>query len=219
MIARSNEAGFTFLELLVAIAILGGLSLIMAGGLTFGIRGWRNEQLQAESTERTSALRSALARLVEHAVPAFASTDRRDETVAFTGDRDRLNLVGLLPEALGGDVLGLQSLGLRANNSDTQLVFDWRVDLPSSDQDVLPAVETVLENDVRGLELRYWGKLDGETDPSWHDQWHNQTRLPEGIHIEVTQTDGAKLVIDARPVATVDPSCRLDPVVFGCLRP
>ncbi|MEE8085084.1 MAG: type II secretion system protein, partial [Alphaproteobacteria bacterium] len=43
------QAGFTLLELMVSLALVGLLTMVLTGGIRFGARVWEASQVQAEA--------------------------------------------------------------------------------------------------------------------------------------------------------------------------
>jgi hypothetical protein len=66
------------------------------------------------------------------------------------------------------------------------------------------ASRIVLAQDVAGITLSYWGRIDGDEAARWHDSWNDPRRLPTLVRIAVAwsrpgEGDPAPLVL--RPKA------------------
>lgn len=92
------ENGFTLLELLVAMAILGLLAAALSGGIGFGLRAWEAGQRGADRLETPAAVQALLRRQIEQAYPMLAHTD--EPTILFEGARHRLRFLTFLPQRL-----------------------------------------------------------------------------------------------------------------------
>jgi len=214
-----SSAGFTLLELLVALALLGILTASMTAGLDFGVRSWRHAHESAEATARLSTVREAVARLIGSARPDYISPNRFDRHLYFEGNPNSISFLGPLPEAIAHDIIAIESLSLTDGSDPSKvLVFDWRPDLPRFAEHA-PAVASIeLMDRVSTLRFRYWGKLPSEDEAGWHDSWVDQERLPEVVHAQLALSNGTSLLIDTRILASAPVTCVYDPVTLICNR-
>jgi len=118
MPALSNrQRGFTLLELLVAVALLGLISTMLLGGVRFGTRVWERADAQVgrigDSAARDSFLRRQFARM--SALREDTALGRR---VAFTGTRATLRFSGPAPSDAAVAGLYLFSLQLSDDGAD-----------------------------------------------------------------------------------------------------
>jgi general secretion pathway protein J len=60
---RRRAAGFTLLELLVAMALMALVALILAGGLQFATRAWHRAQAASDEMARVAGVHDALTTL------------------------------------------------------------------------------------------------------------------------------------------------------------
>lgn len=177
--SRPAEKGMTLAELLVALTLLGMLSLMMMGGLRFGVRAW-------ERTEESSAHVNATVRTHAFLRARLAETSRPD---AVTGDADSLTFSALWMAALGG--AGFYEFEL--TRRDEALVLAWRP-VPDDDaaaervDDDLSGERTLLEG-VRGLEIAYFGQPPGYPAGEWLGRWEPGWAAPRLIRIEADLAD------------------------------
>ena len=59
---RFQQAGFTLLELLIAMTLLGMILVLLFGGLRLGVRSWDASQKQVDSLNSVRSLESFLRR-------------------------------------------------------------------------------------------------------------------------------------------------------------
>ena len=98
---RLRQQGFTLLELLIALTLLGLILVLLFGGLRLGVRSWDASQKQVDSLNSVRSLENFLRREMSVAYPYRwkAGPTRR---VAFLGERDKLSFVAQLPSRVGG---------------------------------------------------------------------------------------------------------------------
>lgn len=78
MIASRREVGFTLLELLIAITILGLLATILFGGLRFGTRVWNTGDQALERFSEVQSAYEVMRRTLTRAVPLPSVIDAAD---------------------------------------------------------------------------------------------------------------------------------------------
>ncbi len=177
MTKRHAESGFTLLELLVGIVVLGFILAALAGGTRYGLRAGDAQSRLVEGSGELDAVDRTLRRLLTEADPG---TTRDPPT--FHGAPARLAFTSTLPEAVTG-VLGQPAdlaLGL---DPGRRLVLRWtphlharRIGPPP------PPREAELLRGVDRLELAYW--MDG-----WQTTW-DAPSLPSLVRVRLLFASG-----------------------------
>jgi general secretion pathway protein J len=206
------EGGFTLLELLVAMALLGFIALSLAGGLRFGVAAWHRVQARSDEAELAVGLHDALERMIGQTQASYASDDPADLALTFAGEPSRLSLTAPLPDVIEPGILAIQRLFLRGS----ALTLSWRLDLPGADRQ--PEQVAVLAHDVQFVRLQYWGVAQPGTRPAWYETWQNQPRLPGLVRVEIGRHDVRTLAYTIAVRSTVSATCRYDPVGPACRR-
>ena len=176
--ADDGTAGFTLVEVLVALSIVGLLSATLLG---FAGQLGRIASLEPRLVERREAEMAAdfLARTVGDALPL--GLDRRADTVVpFEGAGDAVRFVG--PIRTGVRATGLRTIQFDLDGTDLRLYA-----LPRRPLGPKPDIEPeVMAMDVASLALRYWGPTEGDPDRlDWHDDWRERTDLPRAVAVNV----------------------------------
>lgn len=179
----SGDQGFTLLEILIAVVVLGLLVLGLSQGVRTGI-ALRQVQLQrldrmAELDSTMRLLRTLLTRLP--AMPEANRSAAAEDSPAFRGEPDRLTFVGNLPSGLGNARRADMKLFLR----NSRLVLSWiprRHEVPLAPRP--PATDTELLSGVERLELAYWKPPTGDATTGWRTGW-DEAELPELIRVRL----------------------------------
>jgi len=218
--AADPEAGFTLIELIVALTIMGLLSLALFGGLRFGARSWERGTAHADGAEATLLAQNLLRRAISNAYPLLVTGDPTHAHIAFTGSADSLSLLAPVPAASAAG--GRSQITFLAREADDKNGFDLvvtsRLELASGDVAATTAKDILLTH-VRSLEFAYLGKARSDSGPAWHDEWTGQLNLPQIVRVKVRFADG-----DARqwpdlliaPRIAVDVGCAYDPLTKYC---
>lgn len=93
-----RERGFTLVELLIALAIVGALLAIAFGGLRVAVTSWRQGEDRAEAHQHVRSVALSLARALAGAYPYRASRSVAPEPVVlFAGADQRVEFVTQSP--------------------------------------------------------------------------------------------------------------------------
>ena len=157
-------AGFTLLELLVALAIFGLLAAMSYGGLQAVLDQQSSTELAADRLGALQKMYLIMQRDIEQLVPRTVRDEYGDAQLPLVGE-DALQLTrGGWRNPAGRQRSTLQRVGYAYNYDDEQLVrYTWSV--LDRAQDSEPLEQPLLE-DVESMQLRY---LDANKE--WRDQW------------------------------------------------
>lgn len=210
------DAGFTLLELLVTLALLGLLAVLLSGGLRFGIRAWERSSAHAAGTDQTSLAQRLLRRELSRAYPYLVTGDQMPPHIDFTGSPEAVNVLAPVPLALAAGGRARVSFRVASDGDGRKLVMTAQPELADDDQP--PATDVLLAN-LSSLEFSYFGRLGGDSEPRWHDAWKDQIALPRLIRVRAAFPAGdprhwPDLIV--APRITVDVGCTYDPLTKRC---
>ena len=188
-----GRLGFTLVELIIALAIVGALLVVAFGGLRVAVGAWQRGDARVESQQHIRSLTLTLARAVSASSPYMAARQEGETpAILFKGEGHRLEFVtqaspfpGAIPVAFTAVVIELTSTDDRP-----KLVIRQRV-LPN--RDPFKEAASVLEDDtIKAMELSYLG------DGGWQSEWDPQGVgvLPRAIRIAL----GATVATEQRPL-------------------
>lgn len=215
---RSAEAGFTLMELLVALAVLG----LAAGLLTAMIGGaWAALPL-AQQPQRDEGVIAAQ-RIVRARIERLAPLVRIDSTQQIVDARGYPRQFSFAAPPLDREGPGaLQRFRLMLTSSGDLVLFaasglDERVDL--NDPSLVGWQATKLISGVRDVELAYYGADRLDPDERWQQFWIDRAQPPALVRIRLRFAEGDRrhwpdLIV--RPRATVNALCRINHASGRC---
>ena len=191
--ARSVEAGFTLLELLVAATLLALLMAILFGGLRTGSRVWEAGEQRGAAIARLQAAQGFLRRQISELYPLRLTAEAGDPAaVAFVGEEATLAFSGLLPAHF--DIGGFQTIrvGTVEDDAGRHLGVEWFPYDPDGEmQTDLPDEQRVhLIENIDSVRFSYFGTDDPQDAPTWADEWTDRESSPLLVRLEVAFEDG-----------------------------
>jgi general secretion pathway protein J len=180
MTRANSDSGFTLIELLVATTLLALLSVVLFGGLRFGVRAWETGADSIERTGEVDAVQDLLRRTFsEIAVSNLAGAEPKQ---ALTGNASLVSFIAPLPQHIGLGGLGRYRLGM---DDAGHLLLAWEEQRPEQKPEDPPATKpAVILQNIAALKIAYYGPERPGEKPGWRDDWTSK-ELPMLIHIDV----------------------------------
>ncbi len=187
--------GFTLLEMLVGLTLLGVLLILIYSALNIGLRAWDTGDQRASEASHQRIVQSFLRRELGQVFP-IRWRGIPESKIAFEGAKSELKFVTALN--LGASVKegGLQWGHLYVADDPEQgpdgkrrqsLFLKREVfDLQAKDWDGLDkAKPTRLIAGVKEIEISYFGAENDNIDPKWTNEWTNPLRVPLLVKVAV----------------------------------
>jgi general secretion pathway protein J len=208
---RGPARGFTLVELIIALALIGLITLLLFSGLKLGSSVWEGVQTLGERVGGPRLTLGFLTRTLAQARPAQVVFDG-EKRLVFDGDQENLEFVAPLSEHVGTPGLYVLRLTLEEGKSNRLVLTRWLLhpdvlaglgDIPeweplTSGAHALVGVDleedraagafgsTLLLDAVEELEIGYFGIAQGEQEPGWHEEWLPGSGMPEAVRIHLT---------------------------------
>ena len=179
--------GFTLVELLVGLTLMALLSVILFGGLRFGIRAWEAGGVHIEQASRVEMVQNLLRRQVSQARLPPQAADA-GPVAPFVGAAESLVFIAPLPVHRGIGGSHLFRLTHRENGGRSDLALAWhlyRPELPLTGELTEPNQEAILMEDIVGIELAYYGAAGPEQPMQWWNTWDGASGLPQLVRLRV----------------------------------
>ncbi|MBS0485850.1 MAG: prepilin-type N-terminal cleavage/methylation domain-containing protein [Proteobacteria bacterium] len=213
--AFHKSAGFTLLEVLLAVILLGLLIAGAYGGIRASAHAMRAGEAAIDRTDRLRTAQEFLRRQISQILPLeFGRDDNTGMIHVFDGDARRMRFVAAMPGYLsrGGPYVQTLELapatdGLQLRFSDTML-NGYATDKNRSDSD---ADAVVLLDRIASGRFEYRA-LDADGNlGNWSSDWQDPGITPLMVRIELTMQPGVQM-----PWPTLDIPLMLN---AGAMRP
>jgi general secretion pathway protein J len=202
-----SEGGFTLLELLLAITILGLVMSVLASGLRFGARAWESGNARAEQLTELGVVQGFLRQLIGQARPLPIEGAAAPAKAPFDGAPHGMAFTALPPARLAGGDFHVFSLGLEAADGGRSLVLGWS-SLPDGDagSDVdATAHRTVLLEGIETASFAYFDPGGPRRAAGWRESWHDPLLLPSLVRLQLVFVDRNRLWPDLLVRPILDP--------------
>lgn len=205
----SSAAGFTLLEVLVAMSLFGVLTSLVYTGMHTGVRSWGAVQERSAGAVAERTMRNWLQRQITALVP-IQWHERQQTRIAFSGDARGLRFFGVRSHVTRG--AGLYRVDLRREqqrDGRDALVLTYQTrdtERPKALGGVGEPVSRRLGEDFESLRFDYYGASNPLEQGRWRPNWPSQaSRYPEMIRISAERhgvRSWPSLVVALRAVPT-----------------
>ena len=217
--ANERQRGFTLLEILIAMTLLGLLMAMLFGGLRLGTRAWEASDVRSADLARLEAVHGFIRRALTGAYPLLGTgDDDAKRRIAFTGGAQAVAFTALMPAHFGVGGFYTITLAVEDGVDDKRLIFRRQLYRPGADGAPPPPPagadeeqEKVLLEGISKAEFSYFGIADNDETPAWRDEWRDQESLPDLVRLSVSFADRDKrawpdLVVAPRISAATAPT-------------
>ncbi|MES9846071.1 MAG: prepilin-type N-terminal cleavage/methylation domain-containing protein [Candidatus Sedimenticola sp. PURPLELP] len=191
---RQHQQGFTLLEVMVALTILGLLLASATGALRLGSRSWEAGIERSGNTLEARVTIDFLRRNIAQMLP-LARGEEASNKILFKGDRDELMFVAPAPRQLPGKGLAEYLLAVEAKQGGVELVLYHQEHMPDKDDFTVSrqSDSIVLLEGLKEAVFAYYGKSRRGGISRWNNQWSKRAvEYPERIRLKTVFSDPGK---------------------------
>jgi general secretion pathway protein J len=190
----SRSAGFTLVELLVALTLFALLSVALFGSLRFGLRATAAGTARLDWSAEIAAASGFLRNEIADAQPLQKTDADGGKVMAFDGDGGSIEFVASPPSPLAEGGWHVLHLFLERGPKGGRLVVTARLvhsdDSDSGDTSVATVARSVLLDGVSAIDIAYFGAYAEGDQPEWHDRWEDEAQLPALVRLRLRFADG-----------------------------
>lgn len=174
-----GEKGFTLLELLISIVILGIIIVILVGAMRLGFRSVDSGERKTESLERMRVSLSIIDSQIQSQIP-LTYQEEEAENYYFTGERDSLQLS--TNYSIWGGQKGYVIVSYRVSQEE-----EGKSVLYASEHivGVEETEETKLLDAFDNIYFEYFYKGPTDEVGNWVEEWTDTSQIPAKIKIHL----------------------------------
>jgi len=210
--ARAAEGrGFTLVEMLISLALIGLMVVLLFSGLRLGSRSWDSVERHAGHNSEIRQVMGFVQRSLENMHPLLQDTGEGAKLL-FAGEEDALEFVTPFSAYLG--LGGLYLVRLEQREGELVLTYwlhhpevlegetdlpEWvslrdgrsRIDAGSEDEQELRQVfgQKVLLEGLEKFEVEYFGTPFGAAEAEWQTEWKEETQMPLAVRVRFELED------------------------------
>jgi prepilin-type N-terminal cleavage/methylation domain-containing protein len=206
-----HTRGFTLIELIIGMTLLGFILALLFGGFRLASTSWNVIEDRAERAADEQAGHALIRRLITYVLPLH-SKQLTDQRLTFTGGPNVLRMTTPLPQ-LGLRVVELaiepeELSGKSENNrSGLRVVLrngPLRYDIDNFMDTPVDAQGHLVLGNLNEATFNYFG-IGKPTEPAqWFDQWLNSDRFPALVRVHLVPKHSPPIDLDIAPMANGD---------------
>jgi len=182
----SSQSGFTLLEILVALTVLGLIMLGLGQGLSFGLTAWTTQARTIAARDELGATERLLRGLIERMEPG-----EENEPPPLQGHPGAIQFRSTLPVA--ADLLRFRAASIALGVDDAhRLVLRAQPNpraIPLAQP--TPVIEEVLLRGLDRIEISYWRRPSRQAPAAWLRDWSGND-LPGLIRVRLVFSPATK---------------------------
>lgn len=177
-----DEAGFTLLELMISIALIGIIVLIIAGAMRLGFRSVDSGEKKIESLERMRASLNIIDSQIQSEIPLTYDDEEGSRKYYFKGEREFMQFP--TNYSIWGGEIGY-------------VTVTYKVEYGDNGKQVLYASENIVgmegKRDAKLFDafemiyFEYFFKDPTEEEGKWVNQWTDDVNIPEKIKLHLVE--------------------------------
>ena len=181
--SKYRYTGFTLLEMLVALSVMGLLFSLLYSSVYLGMRSWESAQERVAGMDRLRISWRFIHRALSQVKP-ISDPSMPSQGLLFQGSTQQL--LGVIGQLADAGLPGLTVIRLEAL-PDHKLQLSYVALSAYQLADQFPSSQsTILIDDLEQLDITYFGRQAAASQARWHTSWLDSKRLPTLIRIQIT---------------------------------
>ena len=186
--------GFTLLELLIGMTLLGFMLALLFGGFRLAATSWDAVETRIERTNDEQLARALVRRLLTQVQPVRWK-NALNQPMAFIGEPGVLRALAPLTAQAGAGGLRVIELGWEredATASGVRLVLRHapvRYDVENFASRLDETKSYLVLDNLDAVEFSYFGPEKKGEPPRWQDTWTNHEQLPQLVRLRLKSRD------------------------------
>jgi general secretion pathway protein J len=192
-VKTSGPNGFTLIEVLIAMTLLGVMVALLFSSLKIAAESWNAGESKIAKVNQKAVVYQFFKRHLT-AIRPLPSLDMEQNFEAgsqqvFQGFPQAVRFVAALPASSARK--GLQVFNLALDPADSSLLTVRLTPYRQSDDDSKTEQPVILLQHILEIKFSYFGKTEDIAELQWRDEWLIADRLPSLIKVSIRLDDGS----------------------------
>lgn len=203
MLHRKASAGFTLIEVLIAMTLLGIMAVLLFGSMKICADSWQKGEDKITEVNDVAVVYQFFQHHLSTAKPLWDDFSEENKVFAFQGRNQALQFVSAFPASAKKSGPQLFSLKL-INDGDGQAIQASITPFyPVADGEEWRKEEITLLRHVRSFSLSYFGLDEYQPEGLWQDDWLEKETSPRLVKIKIARDDGSfwpEMIVELKAV-------------------
>jgi general secretion pathway protein J len=191
-----RHAGFTLVELLLAVSLMAMLLALAYGGLRAATRASERGQVLLEESGRVRAVHQFIRRQFNQIqpLPFAVSEDVETGGTVFAGSTRYVQFVAPMPGYLGAGGPQVQLLQIVPGENGDDLLFSHALLQEFEPERLFDREPIVLLEGLRGAEFGFLGRDDTGELSGWQLSWETPDQLPQALRLDIDFPEESQVI-------------------------
>jgi len=188
---KSKRSGFTLIEVLIGMSLLGLMMLLLFASLRICVQNWNAGEKKIVQVSQRAIVQNFFQSKLQATLPLNADFFE-EQQFSFQGNAQQLQFVASMPASVGKLGIQLFTLSLQPgeNNQGSELKVNIRPFFPKSESEEWDDESVVILKQIQELRFSYYGSDEVGDEAAWQDEWIDKLALPKMVSVDIELTNG-----------------------------
>ena len=189
-----SSLGFTLIEVLIAMTLLGVMVVLLFSSLRIAAESWNAGENKITQVNQKAVVYQFFKRHLStiRPLPVLNIDQNNPEALqVFQGYPQSLRFAAALPASSARKGLQIFTIAPNPENASILMVSLVPYRLTEEDQNQPPDKPEILLEDLAKLQFTYFGKTEDVAEAQWREEWTLADRLPGLIKVSIALKDGS----------------------------
>jgi general secretion pathway protein J len=192
MSSRKDNAGFTLIEVLIAMTLLGIMVVLLFGSMKICADSWQKGEDKITAVNDVAVVYQFFHHNLATALPVWDDfSEEGNKVFAFQGKNQELQFVSSFPASAKKSGLQLFSVKLVKDGDEQVIQVSITPFYPAAESEEWREEEVTLLRHVSKFSLTYFGLVDSQNEGIWQEDWLGQEAQPRLVKIKIERDDGS----------------------------
>ena len=201
-----NLRGFTLIEVLIAMTLLGIMMVLLFTSLKICADSWEKGESKITDVNEVAVVYNFFQRDLSVARPLWNELlVEGEKTFSFQGTAQSLQFVSAFPASAARTGLQVFSIALLEEDNERFIRVTVVPFAAPAEGEEWPKAEVTLIKHVSEFTLAYFGSEDGVSESVWMEEWLGKSALPRLVKININLDNGIywpEMIVDLKVTGT-----------------